>query len=215
MKWPLTERVAATRVGADLVFLDLETDQYSCLPSQSELVLEGRQVSAGSLDAVRPLIDEGLLGLRPASGESRERLPPNCPIHDLHAPPAARIPAGELYDFVASWAEALTRLPGRSLLALHKQVRDQRPGSPEVDLEGVVRRVAAFEALLPWVPFPGACLFRSYLLLRFLQRGGYDARWIVGVRTWPFEAHCWLQISDIALDDRCEHLVRFQPLLGI
>ena len=77
------------------------------------------------------------------------------------------------------------------------------------------RRVAVFQALMPWAPFPGACLFRSYLLLRFLQRGGDDARWVIGVRTWPFEAHCWLQIDDVALDERCERLVRFQPLLAI
>ncbi len=213
--WPLSESVAAAQLGADLVFLDLDHDRYSCLPGQAGLHLEGRELSTRTLDAIQPLVAAGLLGVQRGAGECIERLAPGRPSHNLDTGPATTIALAELRDFVVSWAEALTRCPGRSILALHKQVRHLSASSGQPDLKSVTRRVAVFQALMPWAPFPGACLFRSYLLLRFLQRGGDDARWVIGVRTWPFEAHCWLQIDDFALDERCERLVRFQPLLAI
>ena len=56
---------------------------------------------------------------------------------------------------------------------------------------------------------------RSFVLLRFLQRSGLNARWVIGVRTWPFSAHCWLQIDDTALDDAWERLVVYEPILAV
>ncbi len=213
--WHLSEHVAAVQQGVDLVFLDLELDRYSCLPGQPGLHLEGRLLSTRTLDAIQPLLANGLLGVRRGEGECAERLPPARASRDLGTLPAVPIGCADLRDFLAAWLEALTRFPGRSLLSLHKQVRSPTGRSIGLDLDRVKRRTAVFQTLVPWVPFPGACLFRSYLLLRFLQRGGGDAKWVVGVRTWPFEAHCWLQLDDVALDERCERLVRFQPLLAI
>ena len=213
--WPLSERVAAAQLGRDLVFLDLEQDRYSCFPGQPGLHLEGRLVSTPTSDTIQPLLANGLLGVRRGEGETAERLPPARASWDLGTIPTVPISCADLRDFLAAWLEALTLFPGRSLLSLRKQVRSSTGPSTGLDLDRVKRRIAVFQALIPWVPFPGACLFRSYLLLRFLQRGGGDAMWVIGVRTWPFEAHCWLQLDDVALDERCERLVRFQPLLVI
>ena len=215
MNWALREHVAATDVGDDLVFLDLRSDQYSCLRGQAGLHLDGAGLTCAPPSAVSSLIEAGFLVAAPATEIDPERSPPPDAARDGISLPAARVGVRELVDFALCWVEAAVRFPGRSLLALHRQVRDHGPNSPFLDLEAAARRLAAFEALMPWVPFPGACLYRSYLLLRFMQRGGADARWTIGVRTWPFEAHCWLQIGDVALDERCERLVRYRPLLAI
>jgi hypothetical protein len=215
MEWRLSEHVAATDVGDDLVFLDLHSDQYSCLRGQAELRLDGRRLTGAPNRAVSSLIEAGFLVAAPAAEAGPQRLPPPDATRDGISLPAARVSVRELIDFALCWVEATVRFPGRSLLALHGQARDNGSNPPSPDLEATARRLAVFETLMPWVPFPGACLYRSYLLLRFMQRGGCDAGWTIGVRTWPFEAHCWLQIGDVALDDRCERLVRYRPLLAI
>ena len=215
MDWSLADTVAAVQIGEDIIIPDLAADQYSCLRGPSGLLVKGRRVRTSTRDAAQPLIEAGVLSPFAHPHLDPARLPPSPPATDLRGGQATAIQAAEMLDFLICWIETLVRFPGRSLVALHRQVRDDGPERPPADLERVRRRVAVYETLLPWVPFPGACLFRSYLLLRFLQRRDCDARWVIGVRTWPFEAHCWLQVGDTALDDRCEHLIRFQPVLAI
>ena len=78
------------------------------------------------------------------------------------------------------------------------------------------REIAAvFARLRPWSPVGGACLKRSYQLLAYLRRLGLDAEWVIGVRAWPFMAHCWLQSGPVALDDDVERLVAYTPILAV
>ena len=53
------------------------------------------------------------------------------------------------------------------------------------------------------------------MLAAFLRSLGHRPTWVFGVRTWPFQAHCWLQVEDIALDDEAERLCAFAPILGV
>jgi hypothetical protein len=99
-----------------------------------------------------------------------------------------------------------------SLASLATRARPQRPESA---VAAVARDARAFDQLTPFVPFQGQCLFRSFLLLAFLRAGGGDADWVIGVRTYPFEAHCWLQAGDIVLDDAAERVCGFTPILVI
>lgn len=75
--------------------------------------------------------------------------------------------------------------------------------------------IASFHRWAPFAPAPGKCLLRSFMLLRLLRRHGHDARWVFGVRTWPFRAHCWLQAGDVVLDDDVEALVALTPILVV
>jgi len=79
----------------------------------------------------------------------------------------------------------------------------------------LIAAAAAFDRLSPWVPLPGECLFRSFMLLEILRRRGYRPRWVFGVRTWPFAAHCWLQAGEVALTDYADSLVSYTPILAI
>ncbi|OIQ70741.1 hypothetical protein GALL_476450 [mine drainage metagenome] len=74
---------------------------------------------------------------------------------------------------------------------------------------------AAFQACQPWIPFQGACLYRSFLLREALRRLGEPVWWVFGVQTWPFEAHCWLQVGDVVLDDWVERVVAYTPILAV
>ena len=67
--------------------------------------------------------------------------------------------------------------------------------------------------MLPLTPSAGACLFQAELLLRFLNEAGLDADWVFGVRTWPFLAHCWLQIGDHCVSQNPETLAIYRPIM--
>jgi hypothetical protein len=38
---------------------------------------------------------------------------------------------------------------------------------------------------------------------------------VFGVRTWPFHAHCWLQVEDVVLDDHHERIGAYTPLMAL
>jgi len=91
------------------------------------------------------------------------------------------------WDGLASYGTMLRRYYGRPFGDLIDVARDRRPISmrdPGVS-DALVERVAAFRQLLPWAPFPGVCLYRSFMLLAFLRRAGFCAPGVVGVRLWP------------------------------
>jgi hypothetical protein len=69
--------------------------------------------------------------------------------------------------------------------------------------------------MLRFVPFQGECLFRAFMLLCFLRLGDCDARWVIGVKTYPFLAHCWLQVGRTVLDDAAERVCGFTPILTV
>jgi hypothetical protein len=78
-----------------------------------------------------------------------------------------------------------------------------------------VELARAFEAASPWLPWQGACLFRSFMLMRLLSwAGARDLQWVFGVKTWPFSAHCWVQQGDVVLSDYAENLPRFSPIFA-
>ena len=211
-RYSLRDGVAAVQVGRDIVFLDLRSDRYSCLSAPDGLKLEGSELQLEPGGVAEALLAGGLIRSGAVCTTPRA-VSLGRPVRDVGVQAIAHIELCELWDFLACWVEALVLFRGRSIAALRSQVRRSNGPMSRPHDPSLLRRVSIFETLAPWIPFPGACLFRSYMLLRFLQRGGCDAKWVIGVRTWPFEAHCWLQLEDAALDDRSERLVRFQPIL--
>lgn len=59
------------------------------------------------------------------------------------------------------------------------------------------------------------CLFNALVLARFLCHLDFAPTFVIGVRTKPFCAHAWVQLSDCVLDDRLESVHRFTPILAI
>jgi hypothetical protein len=117
--------------------------------------------------------------------------------------------AGALWDLVWRYRGR----PLRDILAY--AAREGEARSKAVAAPEVVRLARCFQRAVVWLPIPRKCLVRSFVLLRFLQRSGVTARWLFGVTTWPFRAHCWLQLGETALDDNAERIVEYEPILGI
>ncbi|MFC3077827.1 lasso peptide biosynthesis B2 protein [Phenylobacterium terrae] len=182
MSAPATDRREAW-IGDDLVILDLAADRYDC-------------AQAARRSAARPhaSADAAAAGA-PADLEA---LPPG--------PDVLRPVEG--LALILSLLDLVRLYPGRGLAGVLGAVERRRRAGP-ADPEAVLRIARAFRRLAIWLPISRKCLVRSFVLARLLQRCGHGCAWVVGVRTWPFAAHCWLQHGRVVLDDRPERLAPY------
>lgn len=202
--------VRAASINGDIVLLDLDRDEYSCIPGVG-LKGSGALASPGRLpaDLVALLASEGMV----VDGVSA---PPPTPVQAaterLHCAPGPPPGLADLYH-VARALFDLART-GRDA-PVTRLLRLAGSGNLNGDPARVLRAAAVFSTLLPWLPVRGQCLHRSALLMRFLACKGLTADWMFGVRTWPFEAHCWVQAGALCLNDEPEHLRAFAVLFSL
>ena len=213
----LAPHVHGVAVDEDAVFLDVARDRYVCVPGAAALLrLDGARRVVGVADP--GFAEELRRACLAADGPLDRPLPP--PL----APPttsamSSPFPPPRWRDglagarAMADLAQAYWRRPLAQLVATAREgataTADTPPGP------GLQETVESFHRWAPFAPAPGKCLLRSFMLLRLLRRHGHDARWVFGVRTWPFRAHCWLQRGEVVLDDDLEALVPLTPILVV
>lgn len=209
----LGEQVHAAHVETDVVFLDIGSDAYFCLVgARDHLHLgPGRQVQASPPQAADDLIAAGLLTAAPSRAFDRS---PPAVTRGLEGETKAITPQAVLDAAAANLraAQAIAKLPFSQVLALAGPLE---PSALEPPGASLLAEAGRFDRLSPWLPRAGLCLMRSLQQRLYLQRRGHHAAWVFGVRTWPFEAHCWLQAGSVVLDDRVDHVAGFTPILVV
>lgn len=214
MRLFLAPGVHAVEVAGDLVFLDVAADAYFCLGGASEAIAlrpDGR-VDVGHDDMAAQLMEAGLLS--PCPSAPPVTLPPR-PTASIRLVGTERAPVS-LGAGVAAVRVSLSvrRTFARSTFSRLLEGPAVRASARAAPTPALVEAVAQFERLRPWLPLQGECLLRSYHLRAFLRVRDLDALWVFGVRTWPFSAHCWLQVGETALDEDLERLTAYQPILA-
>lgn len=209
----------AVAIGDDLVLLDAGADAYFCLPggaNEIRMGCDGRGLVATDPDLAADLVAAGLLRPRAPEPHAAARFLPALPRQSAIADPTPTPRWGDLFEAGRALLDLALHYRGKAfaeILALAEPAAaptgDLPPG-PE--LLAVVHR---FHRWAPYAPVSAKCLLRSFMLLRLLRRHGHDARWVFGVTTWPFEAHCWLQCGEVVLDDHFERLWRYRPILAV
>lgn len=210
----LSSHMFAAARAEDLVLLDAVAGEYMLLPGAATGVIAA--ADSNRLSGASPLLAEaldelGALSQQPAPAGRRPIPPP--PTFDLGqeaGPPAS---GRDLAHWLLSGGDMLRGYWRRPFGAL---VAAERAAPQGVSDPGEVATAArVFRRLLPWVPFQGECLFRSLMLRAYLRRLGLSATWVIGCQTWPFEAHCWLQVGPLVLDDTADHAASFTPLMAL
>ncbi|WP_374469631.1 lasso peptide biosynthesis B2 protein [Phenylobacterium sp.] len=189
-----------------MVLLDVAADAYLCLPGVGEAwrtsVMADGEVTCEALCG--GLAEAGLL--RPMT-DAAPRIVPQKPTHTALGAGGPALSWRHRRALAAALWDVAWRYRGRSLAQMLEHVAQNRRGRQlSRDEACVVRLSRAFEHAVVWAPLPAKCLVRSFFLLNFLHRCGFDATWCFGVSTWPFSAHCWLQVGAVALDEFAEHL---------
>jgi len=201
-------------VDEDIVVLDVNADQYHCLLDGAGwmVVGEGGSVTVPDESAANLLLGAGFaVGERPRS----TRRTPHPARRQLAtaSPPSSQT----ILRTGFALAAATVSFRGKSLRQL---VRSCRPASSPAthafhDVPTLIESVTAVQATLPWIPFEGECLQRTFLVRCVLARRGIHPDWVFGVRTWPFVAHCWLQIGDLVIADTLDRVNRYTPIMVV
>jgi hypothetical protein len=213
----LRDGVRLAAVGDDLISLDIGAGAYGCLPGLAQAV--GPWRPDGRIELLRPEATEALAAVGFLAPEARKAavfkpLPPR-PRHSAWRTEVVTIDRADRRRLASAGLWALPRYWLGSFRALASAAGRDRPNALSASTPDVARDARVFDQMLPFAPFQGQCLFRSFVLLAFLRAAGRDADWVFGVRTYPFEAHCWLQVGDMALDDAAERVCGFTPILVI
>lgn len=200
------------QVQDDIVVLDLNADQYHCLIDAAASI---ETADSGALRArdeatALELINAGLATSTPQVAP--RPLPPPARV-ELDNPAGAPSPA-EIVQAGATLFAAGIACRGKSILDLIAPDARRAARPDEIAAAEAGRIVAAARAALPWIPLEGECLQRSYQFRQLLRRHGVHVDWVFGVRTWPFGAHCWLQIGDRVIADRLERVRRYTPIMS-
>jgi hypothetical protein len=200
----------------DLVLLDELNGAYSLLAGAADYV---RETADDHLEITQPelagaLVQAGALRTTPLDRPRLSLSPPTVSALALPAVSRQHLPVSLLVATTLDAPLAYGRCDFGRLLA---RARRQAPAAhpPDHCDEALIGLAQTFDAVSPWIPWPGECLFRSTMLLRRLAPRGYRPRWVFGVRTWPFAAHCWLQAGPVALTDYADTLRPFTPILAL
>lgn len=201
-------------VDEDLVFLDIRSGRYSCLPGAAADLrpIAPRAFQVASAELAEELVRAGLLVRdAPAPPRSEVPLPPataSAVRWRYPAPSVADVP--EAVGAMIDLARAYRGKPFKDILAAVGAPTAAGACNPEI-LEAVDR----FHRWIPFAPVSGKCLLRSFMLRRLLERQGFAPAWVFGVATWPFLAHCWLQAGEVVLDDTAERVAKYTPILVV
>ncbi|MNS15933.1 hypothetical protein D3C72_475730 [compost metagenome] len=204
-------------IDEDVIVLDLESDHYDCLVDAASWLASGddgrilvpNQAAAAALQDARIATDTP---------------PPPRPLRSRPEREIAVLPdpsGSEVLRALLHLAAATAIFRGKPLLELVRFAAappssSSPTASPERDAVAdgdIAVLVSAARHARPWVPFEGECLQRAFQLRYYLAHRGIRTDWVFGVRTWPFSAHCWLQIGGLVVGDRLERVARYTPIM--
>jgi hypothetical protein len=156
---------------------------------------------------------------KPAIPVSAARAVSSLVEFDLDTRP--RTGAALLWRFGRSCAQAQLSLKLRPIQSIVEAVRDRKArrvarGCRQADPVRLRALMTAFTRLRPlFYTLRGACLLDSLTLLHFLNPEGIHPEWVFGVKTEPFDAHCWVQYGEVVLNDAPDRVRQYAPILVV
>ncbi len=224
--------------GQHVVLMDLERDKYVAVvpahrlaawvrgwPVDSMHALDSpHDADAGADGLVSQMLAHGMLVSDPHVGKpaipvSAVRATRSLVELDLDARP--RTGAALLWRFGRSYLQAQLSLKLRPIQAIVETVRNRKTaraagGLREADTVRLRALVSAFTRLRPlFYTLRSACLLDSLTMVHFLGAEGIHPDWVFGVKTEPFDAHCWVQHGEIVLNDAPDRVRQYSPILVV
>lgn len=241
MKRPLllSRHVFLAVVDDMCVLLDLERDKYFSIDLQGAKALEQAVAGWPPLEEpdrtpgttppappdgsdVSALLVQGLLTRDPANGKPATPISIETPVIALTRCDLTSAPSVTPKDFLAfvrssARVVALRRCSPIAAIVHRVQRRNDLGNAPpgSFDMSATQRLLAVFDVLRPLFPGSHSCLPDSLLLLEFLAAHRIYPTWVFGVRVRPWRAHCWVQQSDVVLNDAVERVRNFTPIMAI
>ena len=225
--------------GQHVVLMDLERDKYVAVAPAHRLAdwvrgwpvgppVDAAQASGihnrggDSDDLVPQLLAHGMLVTDPRLGKPAVPVAiprPERTLVEFDFDIRPRASAAHLWRFARSCLRAQLALKLSPMQSIVQAVRERK-----ARLERAARRpppdigaiVTAFTRLRPLFYTPrAACLLDSLTLLHFLSADGIAPQWVFGVKTDPFDAHCWVQQGQVLFNDVPDRVRQYSPILVV
>ncbi|PQA88316.1 lasso peptide biosynthesis B2 protein [Hyphococcus luteus] len=122
-----------------------------------------------------------------------------------------------LWALMSTWLLWRTqRLKINTVLRVSQRWTTSNGSSADHADDRLARAVSAFKQLsVFFITTHDQCLFRSLLLVRFLALKNLHAELVFGVRTAPFQAHCWVESRGCALNEFYDATHEFTKILSL
>jgi len=201
-----------------LVFLDIEADRYFSLARSAETSFRSllRGSSGPALDRpVDEFLESGILVDGP-DGLPLAPCPRPAPVRAaLLDRPLRRAPSLAVALALSSFLRARfhLRLAGFATVLNSVTRRKLGPRREASDPAVIEAAAAAFHQCALLVRSHDQCLARSVALANWLAARGEEADLVIGVRVRPFAAHAWVQKDDLLLNESCDGVRGYTPIL--
>jgi hypothetical protein len=219
--------------GQHVVLMDLERDKYVAVVPAHRLArwVRGWPVGAAPAPGIHNLDREpdaliarmlahGMLVTDPSLGKPAVPVTVVRPERTLVEPEfdtRPRAGVAHLRRFAGSWLKAQLSLKLSPIQSIVEAVRERKARlekrAPAADARALVMAFARLRPL--FYTLRAACLLDSLTLLNFLSADGICPDWVFGVKTEPFDAHCWVQQGEVLLNDVPDRVRQYSPILVV
>jgi hypothetical protein len=202
-----------------IVFLDVATDRYFCLPGEANkafLALAGGTASPQDIEGLRSLTDRGLLVDGPSQKPLRRPAAIEEPARDVLGGPVPRSGPMSLLRALAWEAHAAWQLKTRrfpDVIAGAGRRCTKFPGKRSGSGRATLSIAAAADRIALVTRSHNRCLVRALAVHAACRARGIPARLVLGVIAHPFAAHCWVQYGDSVLVGGYEQARLYTPIL--
>ena len=231
----IPEHVYLCRTREGVLFLNLRDDKYLGVSGEDlqflQALVPGWPVSMARCGAAEisertpqmaaELEQSGLLTTDPTRGKSAQPLT----VEDgdsslLQRLPDLRSRAAPMLLLrvvcAALTVAAVLRFRSLECAVRRARLRKRRDGTDGTGGPAIDTLTKDFLRLRPLVYSSGGkCLYDCLVLLEFLSYFKLYPTLVIGVKTFPFDAHCWLQHGRLVLTDHTEHTRSYTPLLVV
>ncbi|MDE2051076.1 MAG: lasso peptide biosynthesis B2 protein [Gammaproteobacteria bacterium] len=224
--------------GQHVVLMDLERDKYIAVVPANRLArwVRGwpvgavqpaespREAEEGADALVSQMLAHGMLVSDPHIGKPADPVTtvrPQRSLVEFDLDVRPRTSAAQLWRFGRSCLQAQSSLKLRPIQSIVEAARDRKArraarGPQSADPVRLRSLVTAFARLRPlFYTLRSACLLDSLTLLHFLGAEGIHPDWVFGVKTEPFDAHCWVQYGEVLLNDVPDRVRQYSPILVV
>jgi Transglutaminase-like superfamily len=219
--------------GQHVVLMDLERDKYVAVVPAHRLAGRVRgwpvgaaqasgahQGDAGADELISRLLAHGMLVSDPRLGKPAVPVAiprPERTLVEFDFAERPRTGAALLMRFARSCLRAQLSLKLTPMQSIVNGVRERKARlegrGPTCDSRALLR---AFSRLRPlFYTVRSACLLDSLTLLHFLGADGICPDWVFGVKTEPFDTHCWVQQGEVLFNDVPDRVRQYSPILVV
>lgn len=213
----LLPHISFAMVDGRAIFLDLRRDLYVALDGAAPAAFDAFRCSPdghASEEVAAALLGTGMFvqSHKPCDPlPARIAMPERDLSNDL-ARPGLKDLAGVLLLVIRS-RRAIRKQPLEDVIATRRaRMGKWSRTTPSGATLALAQRFLRARALIPIKP---VCLQDSLALYDWLAVHGARSSLVLGVQLQPFAAHCWVQLGETVLNDACDRVATYTPILVV